>query len=211
MKKLMIKFLLSFVLCIFSVMAFAQQSAGDNLFATGVKLQQTMTIASQNKAISYFEKAKICYDSQAKKELCDQQIKACRNIIAQIAKNSEPQSGPTKEEKTEELVARPAPTPEVKAAKRDVELSLDCTYLKFKGRGKEFKKVKVHCNYSDWKITEIPSWANCSRNENNNEIVVEVGKNPNKEERSGILKIECGDKSATLTIIQEKIKKLGIL
>lgn len=50
------------------------QSACDKLFSNGVKCQQTMTVSSQKNAISYFEKAKICYDSQAKKDLCDQQI-----------------------------------------------------------------------------------------------------------------------------------------
>ena len=56
----------------------------------------------------------------------------------------------------------------------------------------------------------MPSWVNCSRNEND-EIVVEVEKNLSKEERSGILKIECGDESVTLTIIQERQKMFGIL
>lgn len=75
------------VILLFSVMVSTQvwaQNACEKLFADGVKLQQTMTISSQKKAISFFEKAKVCFDSQAKKELCDQQIKACRNIIKQI-------------------------------------------------------------------------------------------------------------------------------
>lgn len=48
-----------------------------------------MTISSQRNAIGYFEKAKICYDSQAKKDLCDQQIKSCRNIITQLTRTEE--------------------------------------------------------------------------------------------------------------------------
>jgi hypothetical protein len=46
------------------------QSSCDKLYATAVKYQQRMTVASQNQAISYFKKAKVCYDSAAKKKLC---------------------------------------------------------------------------------------------------------------------------------------------
>ena len=208
MGKYSVKILFLLVMCVVSLSVYAQSSC-DKLFASGVKLQQTMTISSQKKAISFFEKAKACYDSQAKKDLCDEQIKSCRNIIAQIskakdddAKKKEIEDAPKeKEETTKEL------EPKKEELKRDIQLSLEETYVKFKGKGDEFKKVKVNCNYQDWKITEQPSWTNCSRNEDN-EIVIEVERNPNKEERSGILKVECGDQIATLTIIQ---KKLNIL
>jgi len=169
-----------------------------------------MTIASQNKAITYFEKAKVCYDSQSKKDLCDQQITACRNIIAQLskkAKTSTPTTSVPKED-VDTLAARPKITDQ-KDVKNDVKLSIDCTYLKFKGKGGEFKKAKIVCNYPDWEIVEKPDWVNCSKNDG--EIVVEAVKNPNKEERSGSIIIGCGDKSVTLTIIQEKFKKFGII
>lgn len=208
MSKYSVKFLFVLMMCVVSFSVYAQSSC-DKLFANGVKLQQTMTISSQKKAINFFEKAKACYDSQAKKDLCDEQIKSCRNIIAQIsktkeeeAKKKETENTPKEEEKTTKELE-----PQKKEAKRNIQLSLEETYVKFKGKGDEFKKVKVNCNYPDWKITEQPVWTNCSRNENN-EIVIEVERNPNKEERSGILRVECGDKIVTLTIIQ---KKLNIL
>ena len=205
MSKFSVKLLLMIVMCVASISVYAQ-SACDKLFSNGVKLQQTMTISSQKKAISFFEKAKACYDSQAKKDLCDEQIKSCRNIIAQISKAKDDDAkkkeieddSKEKEETTKEL------EPQKKEIKRDIQLSLEETYVKFKGKGDEFKKVKVNCNYPDWKITEQPAWTNCSRNENN-EIVIEVERNPNKEERSGTLRVECGDKIVTLTIIQKKL------
>jgi hypothetical protein len=191
-------------------LAMDAQTSCDKLFASGVKLQQTMTVASQNKAITYFEKAKVCYDSQAKKDLCDQQIKACRNIIAQLSKktkvstsDSSSNGNSSNGQPTQETVQTPTST-------RNVELSIDCTYLKFKGKGGEFKKANVTCNYSDWEIEDKPDWVNCTRSDSG-EIVVEALKNPTKTERSGIIKITCGDKSVSLTVIQEKFKKFVVL
>ena len=194
---------------LFAIQLSAQTSC-DKLFSSGVKYQQTMTIAAQNKAITYFEKAKVCYDSQSKKDLCDQQIIACRNIIAQLSKKAKASPSTTTVPKgaIDSLSSKPK-TIEQNNAKKDVHLSLDCTYLKFKGKGGEFKKAKISCNYLDWDIVEKPDWVNCSKNDG--EIVVEAVKNPNKEERSGSIIIECGDKSVTLTIIQEKFKKFGII
>ena len=207
MKKFSIRLLIVAVVCVLSATAVQAQSACDRLFANGVKLQQTMTVSSQRRAISNFQKAKACYDSKAKKDLCDEQIKACRNIIRKLTptpkprtKNGEVESKPEQEKKVAE-----------KQQKRDVQLSLAEPYVKFKGKGGEFKKVKVICNYADWKVTEMPSWVNCSKNEDS-EVVIEVEKNPsNKEERSGVIKIECGDEEITLTVIQEKFKRFGII
>lgn len=200
-----VKFLFVLMMCVISLSVYAQSSC-DKLFANGVKLQQTMTISSQKKAISFFEKAKACYDSQAKKDLCDEQIKSCRNIIAQISKTKEEEDKKKEIENTPKEKEEPVKElkPQKEEVKRDVQLSLEETYVKFKGKGDEFKKVKVKCNYPDWKVTEQPSWTNCSRNDNN-EIVIEVERNPDKEERSGILRVECGDKIVTLTIIQKKL------
>ena len=98
MNKSSVKFLFVLMMCVVSFSVYAQSSC-DKLFANGVKLQQTMTISSQKKAINFFEKAKACYDSQAKKDLCDEQIKSCRNIIAQISKTKEEEAKPNDESK----------------------------------------------------------------------------------------------------------------
>lgn len=205
-----LRLLIIMVSCLFTYELSAQTSC-DKLFASGVKFQQTMTIASQNKAITYFEKAKVCYDSQSKKNLCDQQVTACRNIIAQLSKKSKTSNPTTSKpkENIDTLSAKPKKDTRVNDVKKDVELSIDCTYLKFKGKGGEFKKAKIECNYPDWEITKKPNWVNCSKNDG--EIVVEAIKNPNKEERSGSIIVSCGDKSVTLTIIQEKFKKFGVI
>lgn len=185
------------------------QSSCEKLYASGVKLQQTMTVAAQKKAITYFEKAKVCFDSKAKKDLCDQQIKSCKNIIAQLSKKEKQTAAPVTSKKEENSQSITNNTPPAQPSKKDVRLSIDCTYLKFKGKGGEFKKAKVTCNYSDWEIIDKPYWVKCSRNEN--EIVVEAEKNTGKNERSGSIIIECGDKTVSLTIIQEKFKKFGVI
>lgn len=204
-----IKICLTVFFCVVASCAMAQSSC-EKLYSNGVKYQKTMTVASQNKAITYFNKAKICFDSQAKKDLCDQQIRTCRKNIAQI-KNNDAVDDSTANDDKETIKPESKSPAKAKPEPRKIELTLDCTYLKFKGKGGEFKKAKVTCNYQDWTITEIPEWVNCSRNENN-EIVVEVEKNPsNKQERSGVIKISCGNESVSLTIIQEKFKKFGFI
>lgn len=194
------------MMCMSALVANAQ-SACDKLFANGVKCQQTMTVSSQKTAIGYFEKAKICYDSQAKKDLCDQQIKSCRNIIAQLVRTEEAKKEESRAIESE-VVNQKKVTNELKPVRKDgeIKLSLDRTYVKFKGKGNEFQKVKVTCNYPDWEITKIPEWVNCSKNDND-EIVIEAEKNPHDVERSAQLEVSCGDEVITLTIIQEKFKK----
>lgn len=206
----MYKRLLLFAISFITVLTVNAQSACDILFKRGVKYQQTMTVASQRSAIANFEKAKACYDSQAKKDLCDQQIKACRNIIAQLSKQGKKTSDNSSNKSTGETTITPVKgnTGSTSDSKtnRNVKISFDHNYLKFKGKGGEFKKVKVTCSHSGWKVTEYPKWINCSIN-GDNEIILEAEQNSSKEERSGAVKVECGDASATFTVIQEKYKK----
>lgn len=68
-------------ICVFAVSA---QSSGDKLYNQGLALQKTMTIDSQNKAISKFKSAKKLYDSQAKKDQCDAAIRVSQGIISQL-------------------------------------------------------------------------------------------------------------------------------
>lgn len=177
------------------------QNACEKYFSNGVKFQQTMTVASQNKAINMFKKAKTCYSSKAKKNLCDQQITACRNIIAQLSKSKEELTPvPDKEEKKE--------LPEIKLP--EPELTVAETYLKFKDKGDYPRAVKVACNRLDWKVNGDAEWLKCTKN-GDDEIVIEVDKNDTKKERSGNVTVECDGKSVNIVVVQEKKgKKLGI-
>lgn len=182
------------------------QSSCDNLYAKAVKFQQTMTIASQNQAISYFQKAKACYDSDAKKKLCTSQIATCKNTIALIKKNKRGGDGSSKKRISSDAKDTLTTIGNQKKEKVDtikVILSVNETVLKFKAKGGEFKKVKVFCNVDEWKVTKYPDWITYSVNKDN-EIVIEATKNPLKEERSGIVKIECRSESVSFAVLQSK-------
>ena len=84
-----------------------------------------------------------------------------------------------------------------------VSLSVNESVVKFKAKGGEFQKVKVICNYDDWKVTESPSWITYSVNKDS-EIILEASKNPLKEERSGMIKIECHGSTTTFAVLQSK-------
>lgn len=188
------------------------QSSCDKLYAEGVSMQQIMTIPAQKKAISAFEKARACYDAKKDRDLCDKQIKVCNNTISLLKKklnnvgNKKKETDASKADTVAEDVQKVS-----EQEKKEILLSFPKAYMKFKGKGGEFQKVKVECNEDNWVVSDCPSWVHYSIS-SDKEIVIEVDRNPsNKEERSGSLIVKCGDKSATLTIIQERYKKFGII
>lgn len=208
-KVVVLKNVFIFLLLVIAGAARAQSSC-DKLFAEGAKLQQTMTIAAQNKAIAMFEKAKVCYDSNERKGICDQQITTSRTIIYNLrsAAADKAAASAAKAEK-EEAPADSAvvDTTVVEKARNDVKLSFEKNHLSFKAKGGEFKKVKVSCNYEDWVVTETPVWVTVSRN-TENELVIETEENTDEEDRAGIVKVECGSEEASLVVNQKKYSKL---
>lgn len=185
---------------------FAQaQSACDKYYAAAVKYQQTMTIASQNKAIAYFEKAKNCYDSQHRKQLCESQIATCKKTIMLIKKKQHYANQKSVSEKVED--GRKTVVHDNKA-KEKVVLTTSETILKFKPKGGEFLKFKVDCNYEGWKVVEKPDWISCSVN-GNHEVVCEAAKNSGKGERHGMIVIECRGKRVSVAVLQSKKGLLG--
>ena len=193
-------------LCFVPASMFAQ-SACDNYFSTGVKQQQTMTVSSQWSAISNFEKAKECYDSESKKELCDQQIKACRNIIAQLNKTAEAETTKKAEAKQEVVVMEEASKEPEPAPRTDIELKLSESRLDFKYKPKEgaTQSVEVTCNYDDWKIKSQPDWVTIYTAAA--KFSVEAAENTTEEERSGVITVSCGDKDVDLVVNQAKANK----
>ena len=184
------------------------QSSCDNLYAKAVQCQQTMTIASQNQAITYFQKAQTCYDSEDKKNLCSSQIKTCKNTISVIKKNAQGGNKESKKKKPEDekdeltLDEMPERVMEDTAAIA-LSLSVSESVVKFKGKGGEFKKVKVNCNANDWSVEGMPDWISYSIN-SDNEIVLEALENNSKEERSCIIKVKCRGLSVTFGVLQSK-------
>lgn len=78
------RLLVSLILLVVTALVGSAQASGDKLYNQGLELQKTMTVKAQNAAIAKFTSAKKLYDSQAKKNQCDQAINVSRGIIKQI-------------------------------------------------------------------------------------------------------------------------------
>lgn len=191
--------LISFMCLAFSASA---QSACEKYYAAAVKYQQTMTVASQNQAIANFEKAMNCYDSEQKKQLCKSQIATCKNTIALIKKKQQDATQKPTEEKVDEEKLTEVKDKKEKVEEK-VELSASETILKFKPKGGEFAKFKVTCNFDDWKVIEKPDWISYSVN-SDKEVVCEASKNPSKEERQGMIVVECRGTRVFVAVLQSK-------
>lgn len=184
------------------------QNSCDNLYAKAVKYQQTMTIDSQNQAITYFQKAQACYDSEDKKNLCSSQITTCKNTISMIKSKKSDTTKKTKKGDSKDNLTEIRTPEKTKMDTVKARLSVSETIVKFKAKGGEFKKVKVTCNLNDWTVTDHPDWISYSINKEN-EIVLEAAENPLKEERSGMIKIECRGVSTNFAVLQSKKSLLG--
>ncbi len=184
------------------------QAAAQKLYNEGQKLQLTMTVAAQNKAIEKYTKAKKAFDSQARKNDCDNQIAGCRKNIEYIRKHKPtPKSTPNpqkKEEKDTVYKVDPQTTEPVK-------LSLSVSSLEFKsgGKKKDNHQVVVTCNYDSWNYT-APEWIQITRNGNTLTLTAEANKGD--EERSGTVVVTCKGKRAELMVYQaSKFKIKNIL
>lgn len=149
-----------------SLNAFAQ-SGCDSYYEKATRLQQTLSIQSQNQAIKQFEKAMDCYDSESMKERCKNQIATCRNTIRILRedapKHNEPVEG-LPPSASQIITSSSAPDP--------VQLSADITNVKFHSKG-GYIPVKVFCNY-DWEVSEKPDWVNFYINKGNGELIIQT-------------------------------------
>ena len=189
--------------------AAAQSSRGDKLFLEGQTLQKTMTVASQNKAITKFQQAKVAYTSQDKKSMCDNQIESCRANIRRI--NEAARAQRTAKAKKEEPEEPQADTVVVEPTRNDVEISFSKTRLDFgySPSAEETQNVDIMCNYDDWTLDSLPSWVQVYVAPDRKRINVAVTeKNTTGEYRSATVIARCDNKYATLTINQDK-KNVG--
>lgn len=204
--KVLLKFIFSLFFACLSLTVQAQ-SNGDKLFMEGQQLQKTMTVSSQNQAIKKFTAAKIVYTTAEKKKMCDNQIDICNNNIKSL-KSGMKKNNQKKVEGPKENVDTVAEEP-VKETHKNVELSLSETRLDFKYKPKDgyAKSVEVKCNYDDWEISSKPEWTTVYTT--TGKFSVEVQENELDENRSGIIKVQCGDKVVDLIVNQSKAGKLA--
>lgn len=69
------------------------------------------------------------------------------------------------------------------------------------------QSVEVDCNYNDWKVDNNVDWITVYTAEK--KFSVEVAENTTEEERSGVVKITCGDKTVDLVVNQAKPTQQG--
>lgn len=72
---------LAVILCLCSNICYCQ-STGDKMFRQAVELARKNTAESINQAVAKFKSAKIAFDSNAKKVLCDVEIKKCMKRLS---------------------------------------------------------------------------------------------------------------------------------
>lgn len=198
------KNILTLIFCLFAISQtlFAQKiSTADQLYKQGVSYMKTMTIVSQNKAISAFEKAKIAYDSAEKKKICDDQIATCKKIKQQLAtRNSISKPKPKPVEPTS-TASTPDTIPEQSIDKG--EIILNPTEISISAKGGKYIEIFVECDGEDWKVESCPDWL--SYTSSNTKLLVKAEKNKDrKNERAGIIVITAGKKKAELIIKQSK-------
>lgn len=195
--------LCTLMLC-FTVSAAAQSNA-DKLFMEGQELMKTMTVDKQQQAIKKFTAAKIAYTPAEKKKMCDNQISICNKNIQTIRDKAKAAQQKKQQEAENKQQQEAQPEPEKKDTHVNVQLELSKTRLDFKAEPKEgyTQTVKVKCNYDDWSIAEKPDWVTISMA--GSEFWVKVDNNAG-DDRSGIVKVQCGNVVKDLIINQSKLK-----
>ena len=204
MRKVILFFI--FISGLFCMSVNAQTTkAADKLYAQGVTYMKTMTVASQKKAIVSFEKAKVAYDSKSKKNLCDQQIAACNNIIRKL---TAPKPKPEVVESNLDVVADTTiiiETPEIP----EVSLHINPNSIDVPAKGGKYVEISVECNFEEWTVQYCPDWISCTTS--SNKILLKPERNREKSERAGVLVVVCKDKKAELIVKQAKPGFLGRL
>ena len=180
-----LRFVLSLMLLLIVTVASAQ-STGDKLFAEGQKLQQVMSVSSQNKAIKKFRSAKVMYTSADKKQRCDEQIAVCNANIASIKKGSNKVISKPKEEKTEE---------------KKVEFSIGTRDVVFDEK-MNFRTITVTADSStNWEVS-APANTFVKATRNNSIINVEVEANPSTIRRQQVLSVSHDGTVDEIMVIQ---------
>ena len=198
----LLRLYVSVVFAIFCVAMSNAQNAADKLFMQGQKFASVMKINSQKSAILKFKAAKVKYMTADKKKMCDNQIAICNQTIKKLSKPVSPHVF----KGADESEARP----KVKEVKRnDVALAISPNRLDYTYNPKEgaTQSVEVNCNYDDWEVDNNVDWITVYTAEK--KFSVEVAENTTEEERSGVVKITCGDKTVDLVVNQAKPTQFG--
>lgn len=181
-----------------SSMAINAQS-GDKLFMEGQRLQQTMTVASQNAAIKKFQAAKVVYTTADKKKMCDNQITICNRNISSLRGGGKSRS----------------PKKKVSQEGEKNRLNISQNNVEFDGDQSGQTNVKVDAPSTDWTFS-TPSGINgtdnfvvASRSNDAKSINIYVAANPQTLSREQTINIDLGENRETI-IVRQKGKPVMI-
>ena len=198
------------------------QSKAEKLYAEGEQLAATATVASQEAAIKKFKAAKVVFTNAKKKQICDRAVAACRKNIKTINERNaakkttasakkKPSKAhndtPKHEEETsqQEIIVIEKP---VIIEQRAVALAARPGSLLFKGNTKgKPQTIHVTCNFDDWYVVSQPHWIASAISIDHQQLIVNAYDNDNNFPRTGEIKIQCGNKIATIIVEQKKGKK----
>lgn len=184
--------LFSFLL-LFSVSSVGYAQSGDKLFMEGQKLQQNMTVSSQNAAIKKFQAAKIVYTTADKKKMCDNQIAICNKNISSLRRGN-------RGSKTV-VAATPAP------AEKTFELSQ--TKVEFEGDNSGSINIKVEASTNDWTFTVpagvegMDNFIKATRSNDAKSIDISVPANDKTLDRTQIVNVDYGEKREVISVLQK--------
>lgn len=184
--------LFSFIL-LFSVSSVGYAQSGDKLFMEGQKLQQNMTVSSQNAAIKKFQAAKIVYTTADKKKMCDNQITICNKNIISLRRGSRGAKSVA--------VANPKP------AAKNLELSQ--TKVEFDGEKPGTVNIKVEATTNDWNFTVpagvegMDNFIKATRSNDAKSIDISVPSNDKTLDRTQIVNVDCGEKREVISVRQK--------
>ena len=195
--------LLSILLFFFTAFAAYGQKA-DEYFSEGKELKAKKMYQD---AIAKFNSAKSLYNAAKKLSMvksCNLEISECKKLLATKPKPKRREEAKKNAEVTDTVKAEP-----VVVTRNDVVLKLSVERLDFDYKPKEgaTQSVEVDCNYDDWKAECDKEWVTIYITDK--KFTVEVTENSTEEERSGVIKVKCGDKSVDLVVNQAKATQLN--
>ncbi|MBQ7554436.1 MAG: BACON domain-containing protein, partial [Bacteroidaceae bacterium] len=184
---------MAFMLCVAAV-ALAQN--GDKLFIDGQKLQQTMTVASQNAAIQKFKAAKVAYTTADKKKMCDNQIAICNKNISQIKRGGGGGSGKKGAPQT------------ASTATTSTKFSVSHSNIIFDGDKAGSLNVRVDAPTKNWKFSVpagvggMDNFLKVTRSNDAKSIDISVEANDQTLVREQVIQIDYGDNQKEIRVRQ---------
>lgn len=183
--------MLFLILSLFISISVSAQS-GDKLFMEGQKLQQTLSLSSQNAAIKKFQAAKVVYTTVDKKKMCDNQISICNKNISLLRSGSRSRSNKKVETG---VIEKP-------------KFSLSQNRVDFDGESEGRVNVKVEAATMNWNFT-VPAgvdgkdnFLKVTRSSDAKSIDIMVESNPSTLDREQVVNVDYENLHEIITVHQ---------